>query len=162
MSPGHRTRTSFALLRVGYGALMVAAPGPLVRHLAGAEPDHRARVVARVLGARHVVQGVLTVGRPGPAVLALGAEADLAHAATALGLAGLDRARRRGALIDAAVAGAYAAAGAVLASRHQAPALHPVGHGLVARLAEWRESLAARTARITVPALVRREVLGGP
>jgi len=71
-------------LRLAYGSVLLAAPGPVVQAAAGQPADTRARRVTRVLGARHLLQGIGTVGRPGPDVVGLGAEVDLVHAATAL------------------------------------------------------------------------------
>jgi len=146
---------AFPLVRAGYGVLLVCAPEPVVRRYAGRRADRRARVVARILGARHLTQAVLTLGSPGPTVLALGVEADLAHAASMLGLASVDRARRRAALIDAVGAGSFAVAGAVLTRRTPPPPIHSVGDNTAARLAAWREALAAGLAPWLLPPALR-------
>ncbi|MGH3601364.1 MAG: hypothetical protein ACRDQH_14010, partial [Pseudonocardiaceae bacterium] len=83
----------FAALRVGYGAVLLAAPDRVIRLYTGHRADPLARAVARLLGARHLVQGILTGGSPNAVVLALGMEVDLAHVASMLGLAVLDRQR---------------------------------------------------------------------
>ncbi len=98
-------------LRLAYGATLLAAPGHAVQAATGHPADTRARRVTRLLGARHLLQGIGTVGRPGPDVLGLGAEVDLVHSATALALGVLDGRRRRAGLVDAAVAGSFAVAG---------------------------------------------------
>lgn len=142
------TVNRFAALRVGYAALLLAAPEPVIGLCTGHRADPPTRAVTRLLGSRHLIHGILTGGTPSALVLALGVEVDLAHAASMLGLAVLDQQRRRAGLIDAAVAGSFALAGAVLAAR--APAgLPPLG--LVARLGNQRQNLATRIAQHTLP-----------
>lgn len=164
MSAADRPAPSvFAALRSGYGVLLVAMPATMVSIMGGAQADRRSAAVARVLGVRQIVQGAVTAGRPGPAVLALGAEVDVAHSVSMLALAMLDRTRRRTALVDASVAGTLAVAGTALAlgRRRRAPAaLHPVGQHRQARWSEWREALAGRVARIALPAPLRSRVVG--
>jgi len=147
--------TGFAGIRAGYGMLLLLAPDRMVQLYAGHRADRAARAVARILGARHVVQAGLTLGSRDPAVLAVGAEVDLVHAATALGLATLDARRRRGGLVDAAAASLFAVAGATLADR--APPARPVGvvpmrRGARAEAAAW---IAARTLPGPVVARLR-------
>jgi hypothetical protein len=72
--------------------------------------DARFRPVVRILGARHVVQAVVTAVRPTPMVRWAGAVIDCLHATTDIGCAVLDRRRRRAASIDAGVAVALAVA----------------------------------------------------
>ena len=95
------------VVRAAWGAACVLVPRR-VAGLAGDAPDRRAVVVTRVLGARHLVQAAFTLRAPGPAVLAAGAWVDTVHAATAVVLAVVDRRRARSALVDAAVATAWA------------------------------------------------------
>jgi hypothetical protein len=116
-----------AAVRAAYGAALCCAPGPVLRLAggpgAGASPD--ARVVARVLGGRHIAQAVLSAMRPTPAVLALGAGTDVLHSASMIALAALDRPRRRLGVSDSLMAAAFAAGGWALARRaagHPAPA----------------------------------------
>lgn len=142
----------FAALRVGYAALLLAAPDPVIGLYTGHRADPLTRAVTRLLGSRHLIQGILTGGTPSTHVLALGVKVDLAHAASMLGLAVLDQRRRRAGLIDAAVAGSFAMTGAVLATR--APAELPPP-GLVARLGNQRQSPATPIAQHTLP--LRRE-----
>lgn len=140
----------FAALRVGYGAVLLAVPDPVFRLYTGHRADPLARAVTRLLGARHLIQGILTGGTPSAVVLALGTEADVAHVASMLGLAVCDRQRRRAGLIDAAVAGSFAMAGAVLTAR--APAWQPPrDRPLVALPSILREKLATHIARHTLP-----------
>jgi hypothetical protein len=69
--------------------------------------------VGVLLGARQVVQGVVTATRPTSPVPAGGVVVDVLHAASMLGLAAVDRRSRRWALRSAAAAFAWAAAGGV-------------------------------------------------
>jgi hypothetical protein len=105
-----------------WGVCELVAPnrvvGGLVRHPA----DGRTRVVARILGARHVAQAVLTL-RGDPVTHALGGAVDLTHSASMVLLALVDRRRRRAAVTSAAIAlgfGIAEIAGAVLAVRKSA------------------------------------------
>ena len=108
------------LLRGAYGLALCAAPGTLIWLAGGSPASRQARTVARILGARHLAQaGVYAVAlsrgwppgqaRARKALLTLGAEADVLHAASMLGLALADRAQRRAGLADAAIALAFAA-----------------------------------------------------
>lgn len=138
----------FTALRVGYAALLLAASDPVIRLYTGHPADPLTQSVTRLLGSRHLIQGILTGGTPSALVLALGVEVDLAHVVSMLGLAVLDQRRWRAGLIDAAVAASFAIAGAVLATRA------PAGQrliGLVARPGILRQSLAIRISRRTLP-----------
>jgi hypothetical protein len=98
--------------RAGYGGALLIVPGPVIRLATGRPAGRRARAVARVLGARHLLQAALTVAAaPGGASLEVGAAIDLTHAASmaALGLA--DRRARRLTLPDALIETTFAAAG---------------------------------------------------
>lgn len=104
----------FAAVRAGYGLGLLCAPGRAAELSGGAACDTRFRAVARVLGARHCAQALVTACRPSPAVLLLGAGTDIAHAASMLALAA-SHGRRRAGLTDAAAATAFASAGLVIA-----------------------------------------------
>jgi len=101
------------VVRAGYGGVLLIVPGPVIRLATGRPAGPRARAVARVLGARHLIQAALTAAAAAPtaASLGLGAAVDLAHAASmgALGLA--DRQVRRLTLPDALIESTFAAAG---------------------------------------------------
>lgn len=71
--------------------------------------------LVRVLGARGVVQGALTMAAPQPATLALGASADAAHALSMVPFAIASTRYRRPAAISGGIAAVLAAAGATLA-----------------------------------------------
>jgi len=105
-----RAVAALELIRGGYGALQLALPGLVADRLLAHRFDPRGRRVARVLGARQLVQA-LGFGRPSYPVLAVGVEVDLLHAASMLGLGLVDRRRRRVALADAVIAGSFALAG---------------------------------------------------
>lgn len=146
----------FAAVRAAYGALLLCAPDPVVRLYAGYPADRQIRMVARLLGARHLAQAVGTGGTPGRTALALGVEADLAHAASMIALAAWDRSRARAALVDAAGAASFALAGALMARR--APSTPPelVSRGAVlARFGAMREAAAARLGRWLLPPSLR-------
>jgi hypothetical protein len=113
-------RTTVAWLvtlgRAGYGVALIGAPGLLIG-LTGQKPGRRACAVARVLGARHLIQaGVTAVSQVtdpgGSVVLGGGAAADLVHALSMVALGGADKGVRRAALADASVETALAGAGA--------------------------------------------------
>jgi hypothetical protein len=135
--PGGKSTAAWliTLVRAGYGAGLVVAPGVLIRLTAGpgAVAGHpggrgeaaaqreagarRARLVARVLGVRHLAQAAFTAGTewadPGnPLPLGGGAAVDVLHAASMFGLGAVDRRVRRTALTDALLETALAAAGA--------------------------------------------------
>jgi hypothetical protein len=103
-------------IRVAWGVVLVAAPRPLLRAVAGRDDpgDRIAVVVLRVLGARHLAQAALEGLGPQPVLRYLGTAVDGLHALTALGLAVLDPRWRRAALTDSAVATAFAAATAAV------------------------------------------------
>jgi hypothetical protein len=87
------------------------APG-LVTYLAtGRFPSRRARRVAQLLGARHLIQAAVTAFLPVPGVFALGAGVDAVHATSMVALAAADHASRPAALTDAVAETALAAAG---------------------------------------------------
>ncbi|MGH3852288.1 MAG: hypothetical protein ACRDR6_02075 [Pseudonocardiaceae bacterium] len=153
----------FPAVRASYGAMLLLTPGPVIRLYTGHAAARPTRVVARVLGARQVLQGLLSAGAPGPIVLALGVEADLAHATSMVCLAAVDRTRRRAGLVDALCAGSFAAAGLILARRqfpHDASSAvgGEVTARLAARLATQREATATLLARWALPASLRRWV----
>jgi hypothetical protein len=100
------------VVRAGYGGALLTVPGPVIRLVTGRPPGSRARAVARVLGARHLLQAALTTAaassRPS---LGIGAVVDLAHAASMAAVALADRQVRRLTLSDALIESTFAAAG---------------------------------------------------
>lgn len=134
------------LVRGGYGALQLASTTLVSRRLLHGRLDSRGQRVARVLGARQLVQALASGPVPSYPVLAVGVEVDLLHAASMLALTVTGR-RRRAALTNALIAGAFAAAGA-LAARQAAhePPRRPA-HGV----RELRQKWADRVATACVP-----------
>ncbi len=122
------------LARAGYGVALLTAPQALIK-LTGdpvtgqpagasrARASRRACGIARVLGARHLMQAGLTAAAlqagPGPRYYALagGAAVDVLHACTMIGLALVDRGARRVAVADTGVELALATAGGLTAIR---------------------------------------------
>ncbi len=113
-----RLRTVLTLARLVDGVLLLAFPGRALRRTVHGVDDTPARVVTRVLGARHLVQAALTGPRPGPTALWVGAGVDALHATTAVGFAAVDPHRRHAALANGLSAALFAVAGVVLARRH--------------------------------------------
>ncbi|BCT74274.1 hypothetical protein SCMU_01160 [Sinomonas cyclohexanicum] len=95
-------------VRAAYGTVELLAPGAVEHLLLGHRPDERARTVIRILGARHLLQALVTA-RGGPALHRLGGGVDIVHAVTMAALAGADPKRRRAAAINAAIALVFAA-----------------------------------------------------
>lgn len=99
------------IARAGWGLALLLATRPVLQHVHGVRVDRTSLIVARVLGARHLAQAVLSGVDPSPEVLAMGVWVDGAHATTAAGLAAADRTRIRAGLLDGALALGWAAAG---------------------------------------------------
>jgi len=146
-----------ALARGAYGVLLAAAPRLVVRAYGG-RPGQPDRAVARVLGWRQMLQAAGCAGAPGTWVLLLGAEADAAHALSAVMLAVADRPRRRAGLTEALVACSFAAAGIAAARRAGRATPNAGGPGT---LAGWRKCAAERVAAAAVPAALRRWAVQG-
>ncbi|MDQ2707662.1 MAG: hypothetical protein M3Z25_08515 [Actinomycetota bacterium] len=113
-----------AATRAASGLILLVRPESVMKVIL-ARADQRstvARRVARVLGARLLVQSGIELSRPTPTVLTLGAVVDGIHALSALGLAAFGGSRwRRAALANTATALCFCAATAATASpdRHQ-------------------------------------------
>jgi len=78
--------------------------------------------MARVLGSRHVIQAAVTAGAPNALVLRVGAQVDVAHAASMFALGAVIRPVRRAPLADGLVAFVFSVIGAASAAsrRHGA------------------------------------------
>jgi hypothetical protein len=100
-----------AAARAGWaGVLLLGADR--VMAMGGRPPIPAAAIaVARVLGARQLVQAALTAVAPTGSVAGLGALVDGLHAGTNLGLAALSPRWRRLALTDAVIAAGFAVSG---------------------------------------------------
>jgi hypothetical protein len=97
--------------RASYGATLVLAPGAVIYLATGRLPERRARRVAQLLGARHLIQAGVSAVAPVPAVLAVGAGIDSVHAASMLILAAVGRGTRRATLTDGLAETLLAASG---------------------------------------------------
>ncbi len=111
MNQQSRARLVVAGLRAGWGAVLVLQPNPVVRAASGRTPTDAARTVARILGARHLLQALAGLRWHSAAARDLGLATDMLHALTGLGFAALPTQWRRAALLDTALASGFAAAG---------------------------------------------------
>jgi hypothetical protein len=99
----HRART-LALARTGYGMVLLAAPSAVLE-LVRVEPENRsARRFVRLLGARHLTEGVALVLWPSTTSSNWAAATDLAHAASVAILAWRLPAHRRSLAANGATA----------------------------------------------------------
>jgi len=105
--------TVIARGRLVYGAALLLAPDALLGELRMGPLDRRARSVARVLGARQLIEGTLVGSGASVRRIGLGAAVDGVHALSMGALAWLDPRRRRLATANALVATALALAGVV-------------------------------------------------
>ncbi|MEO5833196.1 MAG: hypothetical protein ABIR83_07465 [Nakamurella sp.] len=103
--------------RAAWGLLQLAAPGLVADRVLLLPLDHRAEVVARILGARQILQAGLLLRAPGPVPLSVGAGVDGLHAVSMLALAAYNPRRRPPALLDAVIATGFAVSGVVGARR---------------------------------------------
>jgi hypothetical protein len=99
-------------VRAGWGLVLLTAPGPFLRLDGTAGDDPGARLVCRVLGARHLAQAAVEWWRKEPEVapVPLGAVVDGLHAASMVGWAALGHRHRRFALLETLTASTFAAA----------------------------------------------------
>jgi len=97
-----------SVVRVGYGVALLCIPGPMISAVTGAPVSGRVRAVARVLGARQLVQAAVCGLAPGRGLVQAGAAADGLHSASMLALAGTEPVLRRALLADGAIAAAFA------------------------------------------------------
>ena len=114
--PSRARPGALAILRFGFGLALVVAPDRILL-ACGGEDDERARVVARILGVRHLIEAEVLVRHETAPVALAGAAVDGIHAATALAFGAIDRERRRMGLINAAIALFFTVAGIVHAQR---------------------------------------------
>lgn len=105
------TVRAIELTRLAWGGALLLSPGWTLKTIHRIQVDRESVLIAQVLGARQISQAVLSGTNPSPEVLAMGVWVDVAHAASALGLAGVDRQRAPAGLTDAAVAVAWAGLG---------------------------------------------------
>lgn len=97
--------------RAGWATALLLVPERVLG--VGGQPSIPAAavVVARVLGARQLLQAALTAAAPTGSLLSAGAAVDAVHAGTNVGLAAMSPRWRRIALIDAVIAATFAASG---------------------------------------------------
>ena len=93
-----------------HGGALLLRPAAVAWRVDG-DADGRSVAVVRVLGARHLAQGLAGLVATRRVAALLGAGVDGLHAASMVGLAVLDRRHRRGAAASALVALAFALAG---------------------------------------------------
>lgn len=97
--------------RLGYGLVLLLAPDRLLKTLTGVRLDRRGRTLARVLGARHLLQAIVSTRAGEGAQRQMGGVVDQMYAASMLGVALLSPRWRRLALIDGAAASLFSLAG---------------------------------------------------
>ena len=129
------------VVRAAYGLVELVAPAAPAGRVLGVRRDRTERGVARLLGARHLTQAVLTTLADSPRARLVGGGVDALHAVTMAGWALADRRRARQAWAEALTATLFAAA-------ELGPSLPPLVRG--------RESvsggLAAASGSSTTPA----------
>jgi hypothetical protein len=116
---------AFPLLRAGYAVVLLCVPSALIGVCTGQPASKADRRVARVLGARHLVQAVLTARSPSPAVLGLGALVDVLHSASMLALGAANRPMRNAEFADGLIAASFAVAGTALTATSTPPQRTP-------------------------------------
>ena len=109
-STSRRIRAT-AVARAGWACVLLLVPDKVLR-IGGRPPIPAAAIaIARVLGARQLIQAAVTAVAPTGPVAGLGALVDALHAGTNVGIAALSPRWRRTALTDAAIAAGFAASG---------------------------------------------------
>jgi hypothetical protein len=106
-----RPGTVLNVLRATWGVVLLAVPGRVLSAFERTEHTHAQRVVARILGARNVIQAAVVTVVGGRSIRREGAVVDGIHVVTCLGMAAVSRKWRRLALTDAAIAAGLCAAG---------------------------------------------------
>ncbi len=111
-------RRSLLAARIVYGTGLLLAPARVLATLARMPLDREVVAVARVLGARQLIQAAALGGSPGPRKLLAGALVDGLHSASMVAAAHWSRQadHRRLAARDARSAGLLAVAGTVAAA----------------------------------------------
>jgi hypothetical protein len=105
------------------GGVLMISPEAALTVVSGETPDRRARIFARVLGARHIIQAVALWLVPTPGASRVGAAIDAAHGLSTLWLLALPN-RRRLAQLNCLSAGSFALAGLALARTADADSRH--------------------------------------
>jgi hypothetical protein len=107
--------------RAAYGAVLLCVPGPVISALTAAPASGRARAVARVLGARQVIQAAVCGLAPRRGLIQAGAAVDGLHAGSMLALAGAEPRLRRALLAETAIGAVLASAAATVLRRQPVP-----------------------------------------
>ena len=94
-----------------WGCALLCLTRPLLRSLAGEPADRQVIEIARLLGARQLLQSLITARRPTRRILQLSAAVDAVHATTMVAAAAADAGPRRLTVASATMAAAFAAAG---------------------------------------------------
>jgi hypothetical protein len=102
-------------VRAGYGAILLFAPPGSISWVVRHPLDAQARRVARVLGARQILQGALEASVATPARQRVGAGIDALHCLSMIAAAVAWRRYRALARDDAVAAAAFAVAAAIRA-----------------------------------------------
>lgn len=103
--------TAVAGLRIGWGAVLLSAPAAVLKAVGAPLPSRQRRRVLRLLGARQVLQGLLTWRARRRGVLAASAATDGVHGLSCLAAAALDHSWRPAAWYDATIAAGFGCAG---------------------------------------------------
>lgn len=158
----------FAAVRAGYAATLLCSPGPVTRAAAGnpAGPGRGLDDVARVLGARHALQAVITAADPSTGTLHLGAATDAAHAASMAMLAARSRRWRRAGLADMLAASTFAVLGLGVAAAQREVSHAASPQDIRQRVREQRDRLLGgrgpgASPGETAPHMRDRQWLGG-
>jgi hypothetical protein len=96
------------LVRAAWGAALLLAPRPVLRHVHGAPLTGPGVPVLRVLGARHLLQAAAVTVWPSHRVLLVAAAVDLSHCVSMVPLALYGGRYARAGAVETAVAGAWA------------------------------------------------------
>jgi hypothetical protein len=115
-------------LRIAWGTVCLLAPAQLAAALGG-PTDRRTTAVTRVLGTRHVLQGVVSVAAPTGAVLVAGGLIDVLHSTSMAVLGGFAERYRRLAWTDGVIAASWGAASLLTGRRVDRTASQDCGGG---------------------------------
>ena len=116
-----RLGTALTVLRAAWGVALLAVPARVLRAVERTDHTRAQVVVARILGARNVIQAGVTVAVGGRWIRREGAVVDGIHVVTSLGMAAASGRWRRLALTDAAIAAGLCAAGVATAGEADPP-----------------------------------------
>jgi hypothetical protein len=95
------------LIRIAFGTLELTRPALVARALGTSSADNGTEALARVLGVRHIVQGLLTL-RAGRTAHHVGGAVDLTHAASMGAVAAVSSNHRNAASLSALIALVFA------------------------------------------------------